>query len=420
MRNMSEMEGSSFTKQIAVALEALENEFHLSTEDFSWGDYEENDNGVSIDESTDICLYLPRDEDGYSIKYCNLPELLEELRSAKLIDNVECITKSKYLIRVDPVFSETSSDFYSAMEHIGSQERGAFIMEQFDNGVNYRCQIVDGFTAFGVMVAVSGNYDKYIPPVSHDDIFVQIEFSNNVVNIEKARQLYKSYVFELSSSLSFDIAVSPRPELEPYDEEVSKKKYIEKFRPLLSGKGLSEPLDLYNKAIESPTPDIAILYFAKVIEYVSQTVIRIKLTEKVRSKLLSKRALDPGAEYIKELGQLYDDNKIYRKDRDAIKLAIVTCCDATELNTAIPQCVYSKWNTHIKSGNYDKALQELAYCVASTRNYIAHAKSNYESTGGEAPEEEFAQLSRCMKICSQQVIRWYAGRHESQRIGALV
>lgn len=132
--------------------------------------------------------------------------------------------------------------------------------------------------------------------------------------------------------------------------------------------------------------------------------------------MLTQRALDPDAEFIKELGQLYEDNKVYKKDRDAIKVTISTCCEPMELQKVVPKCVLSKWNGHISNGNADKALQDLSFCIASTRNSIAHAKANYESTGGEAPEEDYDQLAKCMRICAQQVIRWYSGRHESQRL----
>lgn len=368
---MNDVENSEFIKQVSNTLEIMEKDFELSTEDFTWDDYEEGDANVSLHEDDEIYLRLPRSDDGFNLKYRDLFPLLEELKSAKLIDNAECITKNRYLIRVQPVFSETQSDFYSAMEHIESQDEGAFILAHIDNGVTYKCRIIDGFTVFGVMVAASGNYDKYFPPVSSDDIFVEIESTADGLRLEEFREIFRSYVFELSSSLSFDIVKSPRPELLHYDEDAPKKRYIEKFRPLLSGKGLSEPLNLYNKAIESQSPDIEILYFSKVIEFVSQTVTRIQLTEKIRAKLLSQRALDPDAEYIKELGQLYEDNKIYNKDKDAIKLVISTCCEATELASAVPRCLVNKWNAQMEKGNTEKALQELAYCIASTRNSIA-------------------------------------------------
>lgn len=407
---------SEFTENIANVLECLEKEFELSTEDFSWSAFQEGDSGCRLSEDYMISLGLPRCEYDISIKCSQLPDLLAECRSAKLIDNAECITNRRYLAIVQPVFAETQADFYNAMEHIESQDGGAFIITHREGQNTHVCKLVEGFTPFGVMVAASGNYDKYFPPVSSDDIFVEITSTDEGITLEKYRDLFRAYSFELSSSLSFDIAISSRPNIDYYEEDSPKKEYSEKFRPLLSGKGISEPLDLYVKAIESPSPDIAILYFTKILEFVSQTVIRIQLTGRIRTKLLTQRALDPDAEFIRELGQLFDDNKVYKKDRDALKITIATCCEAMELQKVVPKCVLSKWDGHLSNGNAKMALEDLAFCIASTRNGIAHAKSNYESTGREAPEEEYEQLAKCMKICAQQVIRWYASRHESQRL----
>lgn len=411
------MESSEkFTKSIADVLERLESEFELSTDDFSWQDYKEGKVESHFSKNDIVSLGLPRCDFDISVQCSQLPELLEEYRSAKLIENAECVTNRRYLAMVQPIFAETQSDFHNSMEHIESQEGGAFVVRHTEGQHTHTCRIIEGFTVFGVMVAASGNYDKYFPPVSSGDIFVEVTSTDEMITLEKYRELFRAYSFELSSSLSFDIAKCSRPDIEFYEEETPKKEYAETFRPLMLGKGLSEPLDLYVKAIESPSPDIAILYFTKIIEFVSQTVIRIQLNERIRTKLLTQRALDPDAEFIKELGQLYEDNKVYKKDRDAIKITISTCCEPMELQKAVPKCVLSKWNGHISNGNADKALQDLSFCIASTRNSIAHAKANYESTGGEAPEEDYDQLAKCMRICAQQAIRWYSGRHESQRL----
>lgn len=61
---------------------------------------------------------------------------------------------------------------------------------------------------------------------------------------------------------------------------------------------MSEVLGLYNKAIAADDLDIKILYFSKVIEYVSQTVIRINATEAIRRKLHTKNALNPDSRFI--------------------------------------------------------------------------------------------------------------------------
>lgn len=224
-----------FTKSIANVLEYLKSEFELSTEDFSWQDYKEGEIEIHLSENDIVSLGLPRCDFCISVPCSQLPELLEEYRSAKLIENAECVTNRRYLAMVQPIFAETQSDFYNAMEHIESQEDGAFVVRHTEGLHTHTCKIIEGFTVFGVMVAASGNYDKYFPPVSGGDIFVEVTSTDETITLEKYRELFRAYSFELSSSLSFDIVNSSRPDIEFYEEETPKKEYAETFRPLMLG-----------------------------------------------------------------------------------------------------------------------------------------------------------------------------------------
>ncbi|MBR9829143.1 MAG: hypothetical protein GYB41_10935 [Oceanospirillales bacterium] len=418
---MKESDVQSLLCSIREKLDLLEREYQLETEEFSEERIiEEIEEGRKLDEivQDELTFFLPRCEEiDAGIKISDIDELIKELGTAELFEFTECISDKRCIVPIQPIHSESMAEFYAAMRHIENHPDGAFKVSYNENGTNYHCRVISGFIIFGVMVAVSGNYDKYLPPISHDDIFIEITSDNGRLGLDKARQIYHSYIFELSSSMSLDFSVSPRPQITDEDEELYEERLlIEKFRPLISGKGLSEPLELYAKAIESPSYDISILYFTKVLEFISQTVIRIQLTDKVRAKLLSSRALDPSADFIKELENVFELNKIFKKERDAIKITIATCCDASELNHYIPGHFKKIWYSSFQKDNYDKALEDLAHCMISTRNCIAHAKANYSPTGIETPEAEYDALSKCMKMCSQQAIRWYASRHESQRI----
>lgn len=418
---MSESDIENFLRSIREKLDLLESKFHLETEGFSEEKViEEIEEGSALDDIAQdkLAFFLPRCEEiDIGIKISDLDDLIKELGTAELIDSTECISDKRCIVPIQPIYSESIAEFFAAMGHIGNHPDGAFKVNYNENGTNYHCRVISGFSIFGVMIAVSGNYDKYLPPISHDDIFIEITSDNGRVDLEKVRQIYHSYIFELSSSMSLDFSVCPRPHITDEDEELYEERLlIEKFRPLISGKGLNEPLELYAKAIESPSYDISILYFTKVLEFISQTVIRIQFTDKVRAKLLSSRALDPSADFIKELENVFESNKNLKKERDAIKITIATCCDASELNHYIPEHFHKKWDLSFKKDNYDKALEDLAHCMISTRNCITHAKANYNSTGIETPEAEYDALAKCMKMCSQQAIRWYASRHESQRI----
>ncbi|MCV6622200.1 MAG: hypothetical protein OIF51_10675 [Cellvibrionaceae bacterium] len=414
----------TFIKNTEKSLAVLENEYCLSTEHFSPEKIEEDfEDGDSEQEvisawlNETVTLYLPRCEYDYDIEVKDLEAYIDELKSAKLIDNVECYTKKRFLVRVHPVYSDNASEFYSAMNHIENKLDGAFLTTIQVSGIDCKCRITSGATIFGVIVASNGSYDKYFPPVTPDDIFIEIEYSDKQIDLELARNIYKSFIFELSASIGLDFSISPRPEIIDDDEDDhAEDEFPDKVRPLIIGKGLSEPLDLYNKAIESPSDDISILYFAKVIEFVSQTVIKIQLIDKVRTKLLSRRALNPEADFITELEKVYESNKVYRKDREALKVTIATCCDASELTELIPGKIKKQWMTNLRKNNEEHALSELAASIVSTRNSIAHAKANYDPTGSEIPVSDYESLAKCMKVCAQQAIRWYSGRHEAQRI----
>lgn len=410
-----------FVKKLEENLETLEKEYSFSIEDFDIDNLHEEMKKVDNEDINDyldeelLTFYLPKCDYDYSINIKELEQFVNELKSATLINNVECFTKQRFLVRIRPAYSESGTEYYSTMEYIDNKLDGAFLITANHKGVDCKCRIVSGETIFGVMIASLGAYDEYFPPVLSDDLFVEIAFLTKEMQLNDARDVFKAFIFELSASLCLDFSISARPEFIDYDDE-TKKEFSDKIRPLISGKGLSEPLNLYHKAIESPSADISILYFTKVIEFISQTVIRINLIDKVRTKLLSPRALNPEADFITELGSTYENNKIYKRDKDAIKVTISTCCDASELSGVIPSILKKQWFNHLKKGDEEIALNNLATSIVATRNSIAHAKANYVPTGNEIPESDFDSLSECLKICVQQSIRWYANRHESQRV----
>jgi hypothetical protein len=72
---------------------------------------------------------------------------------------------------------------------------------------------------------------------------------------------------------------------------------------------------------------LEIFYLTKVIEYVSQTVVKAQLVSTIQKKLYSAEALSPNAEFIIELQNMFNEQRNYTKDREAIRLTILTCCE---------------------------------------------------------------------------------------------
>lgn len=458
--------------------ELIEGIGDLIKEDFDPNEFD--DRVITL--STELELYLPKWEDLAVMSYGDFISLTEELRFTELIQNVICRSQKRSLVRVEivnaaadllTIFSipdaENSDEIEIRRELIEQRRRRKSIYKQRtvkefldqtseeekaefntvrqkeielsrklekstkrfftqNNQIdecNISCSITTGFTLFGVTIAFEGNYIDEYPPIIDDDVFVEIRFDKQISeSLEKS--ILEAYLFELSSSLNTDFKVSTRPDCEEIDfsyEELEDHNFNPRFRPLLIGKGMADLLDLYNRAIASIDPDVQILYFTKVIEYVSQTVIRRASDEAIRAKLLSPRALQPDASFIIELEKVIKAQQKYEKDKEAIRETVAVCCEAVELARVAPPYL-TKLRAILNSKNQNEnlereklgALKQFGASLYSTRNEVAHAKANYTPSGDECPEDQLTEFANCAKLAAQQVIRWYQLVPESARL----
>ena len=280
-----------------------------------------------------------------------------------------------------------------------------------------------GFTLFGLLITARGDWEKYFPPITEEECFVEIRFPVDTPDLT-VRNISEAYIFELSTSHKIQLTKSPRPILD-YDEHLYEEEDENeaapdplRLRPLLIGSGMPGILELFNKATSVGNQEVAILFYVKVIEYASPTILRKKLTTTIQNKLYSPRAMSPDAQFIIELDRLFQENRIYKKDREAIALTIEQCCDIDELKWVAPPFLINLATITDRSTKQDKdmAAREFAYALSSTRNSIAHAKANYEPTSEECPETQLNQFVDCAALASQQVIRWFARSPEHVRV----
>lgn len=444
----------------------------LYSEDFEPSQYED----IKIDPSYLVEIELPRWNEVVSLSGQEFIDLLEELEGAKLFENKICRSNKRVLTRVeavnevavkflyhavpdaedeqdreirkqvinlreeisnlgkkldeldgnDPVRDEIFRDWAAKRESEQelfrkiqkSTER--FCIQKFSSGsVEISCSLTRGFSIFGILIACAGEYDKYFPPVLDTDLFVEIRFDKKISE-SLEQNIFEAYLFEVNSSLELSVEISPRPSLDDswLNEQCDYIFQDPRFRPLILGKGTTELLKLYNKAVSSKDLDVQILYFTKAIEYVSQTVIRIQSNEAIRAKLLSPRALTPDADFISELESIFETQRTYKKDREAIRQTIVTCCEASELAKVAPTFLkeFKQISTESNLQDRSKALEALGKSLYSTRNEIAHAKANYQPTGEECPKDQLLDFTKCVQLTTQQVIRWYYFSPESIRL----
>jgi hypothetical protein len=445
--------------------------------DFDAADYPDQ----TITHESEFELGLPKWEDAARVTYGEFIELARELSGASLYENRECWTERRYLLRVDPAndqamsylwqtlpdpdtdadlklqeeyveaareadalsaklheIYETSIDGdnqepdeglleagrvastrrYQLSEKIKKRTQRYCSLDVSIDGVDVACSLTEGFTVFGATVAASGDYSKDLQPVM-GDLFVEVRY-RNPFSLEAARFIADAYLFELSSTLGLEFEESPRPTLEDWEWYPGGEPRISnaRLRPLLLGKGMPDLLRLYNRAVAASDDETRILYFTKVVEYVSNTVVRQQATEAIRAKLLSPRSLSPDASFVAELQAVVEEQRVFRKDREAIKQAVIACCEASELSKVAPLFLSKlrAFSPSDKPKDREEALARLGYSLSATRNAVAHAKANYEPTGEECPEEQIAAFAECAKLVAQQAIRWYHSRPEDVRV----
>ncbi|WP_114635355.1 hypothetical protein [Vibrio splendidus] len=323
--------------------------------------------------------------------------LLEtDLEIAQLIDYVEYFSPTLYLHRV----------FASGQEQIDYFH--LLTLEAIAEGVQVYFSS-EGSFHFSCLLEKKGHKE----PVGHDS-FVVIRGDN--LTLERCRKIYKSFIFEVNTVSNISLESSPN---KPYelDDYVLDEPYIDSTtykRGLIMCDDTEQVIELYNKAMCCDDDEVSILFYSKVLEFVSETVVRSKITDEARKALSSNRAMNPDANFIKELQNLFKDHS-YQKDADSIKLTVQTCGYMSDLEDKIPSHIKKKVVTARQKGVPD-ALSLIADSITATRNSIAHAKSNYRPSGKEIPEEQYNELSELLRVLAQQCIRWYAAQSPLTRV----
>lgn len=387
--------------------------------------FDDDDDDFIIDENYEISM-APDFADEYTILTIReLIDLINEFKYARIIDNSKCLSNKRALIRVDT----NNIDDYEIINSLFniSKSDGIFKIESSINNNNFSCCLINGVTLFNICVHFSGNYDEDYPSVMLNELFIEI-IPQKEINLNDINKIYNAYIFELNATHGIKLYINPRPnfEIENFSDAEIVLNNEFKLRPLLFSKGIDELIKLFNEAeTEYENYDYSIIQYVKIIEYVSQTVIRQDITKIAQIKLMNPKALRPDANYIKELETMFGELKQkYETDRSSIKQTIKSCCDIFEIIDVVPiyldKIIKLKENSEKekcdKENLIDNAYDLLAVAISDTRNYIAHAKANYTKKGKECPEEQKEQFVKMLKILSIQIIRWFSMTNEESRI----
>lgn len=349
--------------------------------------------------------YLSHGENGcIEVPNVDVINFFELKSDSTIIDNLELFHPTLYLQRVNIGGSETGMFDYFFIE---------FQLE--DSNLTIRLNTEHSFL-FSYKLSENNH-----PEPLNLDYFIEIRGTE--LDLEECRMICKSLIFELNCFSGLVITPEPNKpytfDNEAYDKHIEEKREeLREFdlakRSLLICKDTEKVIDIFNRANSCNDYEISILYFSKVIEYVSETVVRSKITEVGRKALTSNRVMMPDANFIKELQEIFRDNS-FKSDSESMELTVQSCCYINDLVLVMPQYIENKFKKYRQKSDLD-ALSYLASCISATRNNIAHAKANYCATGNEIPEEHYKGLANLMRVICQQCIRWYAAQSPSMRI----
>ncbi|WPK10750.1 hypothetical protein R6U77_12755 [Lysinibacillus louembei] len=237
---------------------------------------------------------------------------------------------------------------------------------------------------------------------------------------EHIEEIYLAYFFEIKTMFNIELKYHPLVDLNFFaeEEDIKEPEREIRLRPLLYGKGMKEVIDIYARGFNTTFAEHRILSFCRVIEYVSQTVIRKDLIEKATNKLSNRRVFLPDSDFILELGKIFEQHNESKKDYQAFKITVENCCDIYELVKLAPSNLKKtqKITLNSNSKQIEEAFLEIVESITATRNKLSHAKTNYRTKGGECPEENMGDFSVFLDIVAQQVIRWFGWQKEENRI----
>lgn len=392
---------------------------------------------------------MGRTEDTFKRKVSTLLSWAEEIPSAKMHERMFLVTSKRALVHVWPV----GEDSWRFFEH-DVDGRRLFPVEILHGGRAFEVCLTFGLTPFAFFV---GHGDKYCPVVQDTDPFVEMRFEGKPPTLDVVREIVAGFMFSVSTRFggcAYQVTPFRDPsgyepdddgEDDPRDPEPPSgdagawddwwqrrrdrrearratflvEREAARLRPVTVSAGMGDLLTLYNHGLsEERDEEYRVLCFAKVIEFVALTAVKQKAHAEIRKRLMDSRALAPDARFIEDLIQLVDAQRDYRKDAEALRLAVREFADLVTLAPLATPALASLRAFSQSSGEKDRerALDDLSAMISATRNQIVHGKANYTLTGRECPREQTGQFVRLMQTVAIQAVNWFGTVPESARV----
>ncbi len=387
---------------------------------FDPADYhEDGDDDEIINNNTIIeeC-YFHSSSVNFNLSVSEFLEWADILESGLLIDRSEYRSSKYTIVCIGP-----HSDLAYGYVYGDTSTRPDMSQKITIEGATYEVQIISHATPFSLLLEKEGGCEKdYCSSLSQSDLFVKVDHPPDT-SPQLISGIIDSYLFELSASFLLDFTRTRYSEVSEVWEDFEFTPIVDnegkaRIRTLNYSDGLPELYRIYLKGVAASDMEHQIINLVKAIEYVSATVIRLTSHNAIRQRLLSSQALAPDAKFLDDLIMLVENQRIYKKDSEALRLTVNTCCDATQLAPHAPPVLKSlSFLSEASDAKTKKtALDDLSRCLSSTRNQLVHAKANYTLTGSECPSDQLPTLAGCVNRAATQTIRWFAGLPIESRV----
>lgn len=349
-----------------------------------------------IDEDLEYVYFpFPREEGEIEVETDHLLVYFEHIDSLKIHDYNK-VTTDTITQRVITA-SELGPIFYLGFLHSTTKD-----------GISL--QIVTEPVLIGIGATKKDEFSKYHPPCS-SHIAVEVIYPNKESRLsdEDEEKLIKSYFFELSHTYKIGFSFSTFHHPEEFDED----DFQQQIKNLPgSTEDYNPAMDLFAQANQAISVDLKFLTYYKIFEYFAPFYSKIDAFEAMRKKLDSSNATALNAEYI---ASIFDLTKNYEKsirDKELVKSLLDNTFDLVDIYESLPLSVRKGANVEkleykSKKDIKDRVINHLGNVLYSTRNGIVHAKSNFDSTGIECPEEDLEQLNEFMHKACYSTIKWY-------------
>lgn len=379
-------------------------------------DYEEGDESIYVE--------LPGDDQGESLEIEEFLNFGYEMSGFKIIDNgrIQTTTLTYQIIKAESedleYYLKNTSDFYQEKDGVELRIIEAPIY------IGIACTELDAYhDDFG------SNYENLIA------IEITYEDKREKLTIEQETELIYSYLFEIADSTGLvfflskiierDYELEEKIEAIIYreDEVDFDEKEEEEFilKPLLA---YTESMKLYVSALQTNDKELRLLNFYKILEYYAPIVINMDSYGLLAKKLDSPKVLNPNRVFLKSIFDLVNSTNQRLRDSELIKSVFNTCFDFVDTFDILPKNIQSKVlgiikekeiNYEIKKEKLSQAANIVATTLYSTRNKVVHAKSNFDPTGDECPDNDMEQLNVFLKEITARTIRWHTKLPEIQK-----